>query len=774
MSSSSPMTVTDLERMIDAEAPDLVNAILAFARQDEPYRPDAPPDALDLSGLRSGLTQARSARRKAQRRERSRAVWARYLAQDPAQLAPQMQLAGLIERLYATRTGPARQVLLTLIREAPLLFGLWGGFKRVYKRAEADLDAEVYAALATRVDEDLARSVRGDVGAGTLRYLSRRTWRFVRQLGKASPELYVTFAVELMRSVGPSSDPRYLGATGHVAHHYARKWGANPEATRGKRFQAPYLEAWKRSADPLMLLLETCRSDGAAAFAIDGLRELFPEVLRDASAEWLARLCHRPLAAAHDFVVETLEGPKWHSANLRSLGLHDAVLALLASPSPRARTYAVTYARSHAGGLTVEFLVKLVDPQKYGSEVVKFAASLLTAKPARELGLPVVIRLLRFPVSTDWARKVLKTEFETREFDHELLASLVMHPDTSDFGREFVTERFGKTGLPSSFWIGILHRPDLDDAEWDTADHVLERLAEYPVASLPAAFLLEALGNDDWSYTVTDWLESAEALPPDLDAERVKGLVFDPETRDVAFTLLQNTKLFTVAQIGTPFLLALARRADPSLHQWAHEYLLQNVGPGAFADGGDVRAGAARLFSLATAAKEPDAMRAFAQTYLLCHHPKVGPQQERSRSLGIDPQLPRDVYSAALVWPTLWDDRPDVRRFGVAVARAELVRWNEPHRVYELADAPSKEVRNVAYDALTQAGERHADPDLALTLDQLDPALVFSMTESTIGATRDVAMTLIRKHYARLGGAERLGWLMQSADREVRMYAVRL
>jgi hypothetical protein len=33
---------------------------------------------------------------------------------------------------------------------------------------------------------------------------------------------------------------------------------------------------------------------------------------------------------------------------------------------------------------------------------------------------------------------------------------------------------------------------------------------------------------------------------------------------------------------------------------------------------------------------------------------------------------------------------------------------------------------------------------------------------------------LIRRHYARLGGAERLAWLMQSADREVGLFAVRL
>src|SRR5262249_45255569 len=158
-------------------------------------------------------------------------------------------------------------------------------------------------------------------------------------------------------------------------------------------------------------------------------------------------------------------------------------------------------------------------------------------------------------------------------------------------------------------------------------------------------------------------------------------------------------------------------------HGWAHSFLLSRVDPERFSPEGspsDVRTGAVRLFRLATAKKEPDAIRSFAQTYLLCHHPVLGPHQDQTRALGITPKLPREVYELELVWPTLWDDRPDVRRFGVAIARSEMRRWGQPQRVFELAEASAKEVRNVAYDALTQAGEPNADPDLALTPEQLD------------------------------------------------------
>ena len=152
----------------------------------------------------------------------------------------------------------------------------------------------------------------------------------------------------------------------------------------------------------------------------------------------------------------------------------------------------------------------------------------------------------------------------------------------------------------------------------------------------------------------------------------------------------------------------------------------------------------------------------------------LGKREAEGKQYGIKPAIPRDAYTEERVWPSLFDARADVRRFGVALVRVELRRWGAEARVYELAESNAKEVRNVAYDALFEAGEPDADPDLALRLEDLDAAQIFSMTESRRRPTRDAGMDLIRKHYARIGGAERLGWLMQSADREVRLFAVRL
>jgi hypothetical protein len=56
----------------------------------------------------------------------------------------------------------------------------------------------------------------------------------------------------------------------------------------------------------------------------------------------------------------------------------------------------------------------------------------------------------------------------------------------------------------------------------------------------------------------------------------------------------------------------------------------------------------------------------------------------------------------------------------------------------------------------------------------VDGRRLFQLAESPQKAAREVALTLIRRLYDRVGGAERLAWLMDAPDRDVRLFAVRL
>lgn len=795
MAEKGPILIADVERLAEVEAPDLADTIRALIEQssyddDDDYDDEGEPKprtaeddhAITLDTLRVQLQNASKRFDKAERRAQAHEAWKRYLAQSSDKISPQVKLADLIEKLYERRLeSPAlRRALLIIAREAPLVYGVWGGLKRVYKRSEKDHDAEIFGTLGARLDIAVSSYEDKDVKKGTLVYLRRRTWRFLRQLGKASPELYPQFAVEVMRAYPQSATEYNASVANHIQHHRSVKWGAPKGLPREKKFRAPFLDAWKRSADPLMFLLETCAADFIASFAILGLRELFPEVLRKVTPDWLARLAFRKgLPSAHLFFVETLEAsPELHQGKLKTLGLHDAVLELLTSPEAKARKYAIEYARGHATDLSTEKLISLLTEAESYNDLGKFVASLLSTRGARKLGVDVVGQLLAFDVTKKWASEALESEFEQKELTDAFLADMLLSnvDERVSWAKKYIDKKLGPATRSLAFWMRILDDKRLEEDSESVGDWVMGHVVKHiPISSAPGDWVLNALSRDDIGYRITAWLEKADALPKGIDLERIKGLVFDPYRRDTAFKLLGNKKLVSPGDVGLGWLLALARRADPTLHEWAHRYLLQHMKPEHFADKKpDEAAGIERLFSLALGTKEPEAVRVFAQTFLRCHHPKIGKEQAESKQFNVKPSIKRDAYTMDRIWPALFDQRGDVRRFGVTMAREELRRWGAQSRVYELAESSAKEVRKIAYDALSQAGESYADPDFALLPEELDAAQIFSMTESRMRASRDIAIELIRKHYKRIGGAERLGWLMQSADREVRFFAVRL
>ena len=778
MSTSDALSAADLERLVRAEAPDLAEAVLAFLAQPEkPPETPLPKDAFTFDKLLQTLTQAQARYDSEGRRTASTEAWQRFLAQKDVPFPPRLALAGLLVALYEKDTDASRAALIDIIRRSDLRFGLWGGLKRIYKLAEVRHDAEMFGVLAWRFDVERGRGGhRREVSSGTITYLRRRAWRFLRHLGAAVPELYPQFAVEVLRHYEP--DPSWYSVW--VAHHIWAHGTGNYTAT-GFGIQPPsdmvkhraFPDAWKRSPDPLMRLLDTCYSDAAARFAIQGLRKDFPEALRKVTPAWLDRLARRPLASAHDFLVETLQGsPEFHQGRLRALGLHEAVLALLLSPSDKARTYAIEYARAHAQDLAAERLVELV--AQGASDVKAFAAATLEKRPPRELGLELLGRLLSFKPTNGFAARSLEQSFDRAELPAPFLRDLYLgSSEQLNWVKGFIASKYAATELPTAFWKELLEDPRLEKKPHPVEGLALKALGAYSPAAIGPEWMLDKASHPRIGNTVSNWLMRADSLPG-LDVERVKGLVFSRKHRDVALALLGNRKLFTARQLTVPWLLALARRADPQLHGFAHRYLLENVAPADFSDSGDAAAGLERLFELALGAKQPVQVRGFAQTYLRCHHPVIGPEQPESKSYELKPRAPRKAYTPEKLWPALTDARDDVRRFALAIVRAELRAWGWHTRVYELADAEAKEVRNLAYDALLKAGEEGADARHVLQPEELDPVKVFALTESTKRGTREVAVELIRRHYARLGGAERLAWLMQSADREVGLFAVRL
>jgi hypothetical protein len=198
--------------------------------------------------------------------------------------------------------------------------------------------------------------------------------------------------------------------------------------------------------------------------------------------------------------------------------------------------------------------------------------------------------------------------------------------------------------------------------------------------------------------------------------------------------------------------------------------LLESFEPADFADG-DAGAGVRRLWELATKSKQ-ETVRSFGATYLKAHHPELGKRLPEARALGITPRLTPDAYALATVRPLLVDDRVDVRRLAVAIAAEEYLRWNDADLVYELASSGRPEPRALGGQLLLGVLAEGEVPKVPAAW--LDGPRLFRLAESQHKAAREVALTLIRRLYEQVGGAERLAWLMDSTERDVRLFAVRL
>lgn len=784
----------DLERAIAARDPSLGALFVRYLAQEDPEpgrdeaQPtddgdestpsiDVPPGAMTIDKLvqavsERGLSNKNPTERKLTRREA-------FAAAESSPFAPpRLRVGSLLLDLHARGDAEGRAALLEVFHDARMQWGVWKAAKAIYKKAEETKDPAMFGVLAYRFDA--MPPARSEIGAGTQKYLRRRAWRYLRQLGTAAPDAYVAFAVEVLRHY-PASHGAY--SSSWVA---AQIWGhGNLKGARGPAtFQPPtwgdpmttraFPAAWKLSPAPALRLLEVAENDLVCDFAIRCLRADHPLALRAVEPAWLARLGRRPIAAIHAFVVSLLrESPELHQSKLAQLGLHDVVLAFLLSPSQEARAYALEYAAAHAPDISVERLVELIE--KGASEVAKFAAARLEGMTGAQLGLAVLLRLLRH-AAAPWAEGKLAQSFAPKDIDAATFVETATR-SANHFGALIKFWNDKQAAIPAGHWTALVD--DKRSNEWQMRSvkaTALTELGKRGAREIGIAWIQKALENRETTDAVVRWLDAGMLAGADLDVEWVKTLVGKPRLRPVALRLLADRRRVAPARVGLSWLLDLARSTDGELASFAQRMLLESFQPADFAPGDNIdnQAGVQRLWELAAGKKSPEAVRTFAATYLKAHHPDLGPRLPEAKALGITPRLSHDAYALQTLRPLLFDDRQDVRRLAAQVASEEIVRWGDKDLVYELAGAAHREPRAVGSELLLSTISDDDAQRKRLPADWLDGRRLFGLAESTHKAAREVALTLIRRLYDRVGGAERLGWLMESPERDVRLFAVRL
>ena len=792
---SEPVTFGDLERAARDRDPQLGALLVRYLGQDDPppgvtepwrgegaaaidddgdtgapVRPRPPSGALTLARLRQLVASTTLRGKTATERKLARREAWEAAASSPW-LPPRLGLGRLLLALDDAGDDAAREALVEVFARGRLRWGAWQAAKAIYKRAEARHDALLFGALACRFDRlgnDPREHDKDEIGPGTVLYLKRRAWRWLRLLGQAMPDAYPAFAIEVLRHY---RDDDRVSPSWVAAHIWGRKALRGAKRPVGFAPPAPseraFPEAWKRSPAPLVRLLLEAQHRQVAAWAITSLEADHAAALHALSAGQLAALARRatdgPIAA---FVVRMLAArPDLHAGQYRALGLHEPVLGYLTAQDPTVATFAIAYARAHAADLPAARLVEVA--LAGGRDAVAFAVDRLAALPAATIGVPALIRLLSATAARELASAKLRAEVKPSSVPVEQFVALV----TSGYDRlQFALTWWSGAGetIPAAHWIAALADPRCDRA---LRQRALEELGKRSGDELGATWLQAAVEDRQLGDVVGRWLEAGKLTGAALDVEWVKGLVARPRLRPLALRLLGNRALVAPARIGLPWLLALARAPEADLQEFAQRLLLEHFTPEDF--GADRATGLARLWHLAAGADSPEPVRAFASTYLRAHHPELGRTLAEARAVGLTPRLAHGDYPAATVVPLCTDPRADVRRLACAIAAEECVRWGDRGLPYRLADSGQREARALGNQLLLSAVTEPRGDD-AIPADWLDGDGVFALAESDHKQTREVALTIIRRAYERVGGRARLAWLMESSERDVRLFAVRL
>ena len=794
MADDRSILFADLEYAAARRDPQFVPWVLEFLAQPDPpagqpedppddYQPQPlAPDAWSLDRLRQTLSPQSLAGKNGDERQASRTgAWAALLASSNP--PPRLKLGQLLLDLYAADDEPARALLLELIPKLPphaIKWGIWQGIKGIYKQAEQRYDFAMLGVLCYRLD-DQPRLGNDDISRGTWLYMRRRAWRYLRQLGQALPELFPVYAGQVLRHYPLQCNFRYCWIANQIWRH-KDLIGITDQGVLGSHGPPDQLDrrafddAWKISPAPLLQLLEEARNAHVCNFAIRGLEQDFKDTLRHIEPAWLVRLGSKHMEAVHGsiihgFIIKLLrDNPEFHQSKLKQLGLHDMVLGLLHSSNELAIRYAIEYARAYATDLPVAELLKLV--QKGMPEARIFAIALLEQRKPDALGLAALLKLLTISASATLAKAKLRQGFRPQDISAEQFVEVALtvtgmraSGTALDALLEFYKE--GQLKVPAAYYRQLLDDPRCTPTARQRA---LRALADYPGREIGSEWLQKALLDPQLDSTVANWLRQGKLKGEDLDVEWLKGLAMRPALRLLALQLLGDSELVTPSRIGLPWLLAMARQADPTLHNFAHRYLLESFRPNDFAT--SERSGIEHLWELACGPTQPEPIRHFAATYLKAHHPKIGPSDPETRIFNIQPGLTAADYPLSRLQPLFADLRPDLRRLAVSIAREELRDWNEPALLYRLADSSYREPRAFAIEQLLQLGENTMEP--ALPIAWLLPERVFQLAESRHKVTRETALTLIRRHQEQLGDPTRLAWLMESPYREVGLFTVRL
>ena len=283
------------------------------------------------------------------------------------------------------------------------------------------------------------------------------------------------------------------------------------------------------------------------------------------------------------------------------------------------------------------------------------------------------------------------------------------------------------------------------------------------------------------SFLFTGKLKNLTRKQAQEKVEQIDGVIAKSVTKKLDYLVVgdEGSPLFSGGKKGSKITKAEALREEGlpieviSETDWLR---MLSEGGAAKADIDIVgtEAGFLRLFRMATDEATLENTRQFAIDFLKHRHLKLGPSMT-GEALEGEQVIPRSVYKASLFLPLFEDERANVQRLGIDIARYELRTWSVPATdIFNLCESPHRAVRSFALSALLGSDDPDTKEEYFFAPEELDPELVFALVESRKRQVRYTGMALVEKYYDVLEGDRFIIRLAESPDRDVRTQAVKL
>ena len=616
------LTLDDVRKAWDTRDPRLIRLIEQLCEQPVP-QPEKPirQGAMTFDGFLVSLKDYRFRQKSKEEQAHYRVETIKALEAPTAEvvLPDKLRLHEVITALWQSNDPLARDYLLRIIATVPLVYGPWRALKRIFKEAEAKNDTEIYGALAARFDMSFARGYGRQVSGGTMAYLVRRAWRYLRRLAVQLPATYADVASDFLVHYTDDTNWRSTWVSNHIFYHTSKKYGRTSfrfgyreTLDPGQLKHRAYPDLWKRSPRPLFSLLERAKSDPVRDFCTAALKADFRQVLREIEPAWVVRLVGVPSRAIHNFVVWILQNvPKFEQGAFRSLGLHDAVLRLFDSPSDEARAYAANYARTHARDLPVSELVRLANNSN--ENVRKLARDLLGEKdPRTGVGLDAWGQLLETEHGHKFAAEVITKSFGPKELTPEWFHGRLLSrsAEAFDFASKLLPKVHALKDLGPAYFVRLIQQLDPEDDKADRVSrYAMGELGKFDLDTLDRESLRWLTLFPNTTTAVNTWLSQGKLKLQTLGMDFLKMLAFQPDwdvdpwlaafraangqwAKELAFdegralamlNWFADVRKFSAAELGFEWLMRLVARSEPMYHDFASERLIRTFVPADFA-----------------------------------------------------------------------------------------------------------------------------------------------------------------------------------------------